>query len=62
MSNQPSTKDDRPPRAGIRRGPGPGNPGKIEKANDIRQAFLRLLNYLKPFKVTLVLVFVFVIL
>ncbi|MFN2234229.1 MAG: ABC transporter ATP-binding protein, partial [Anaerolineales bacterium] len=63
MSNQPpNSKDERPPRPGIRRGRGPGNPGRIEKAKDSRQAFLRLLFYLKPFKVTLILVFVFVIL
>ncbi len=63
MSNQPpNTKEDRPQRAGMRRGPGPGNPGKIEKAKDSRQAFVRLLLYLTPYKVTLISVFVFVIL
>jgi ATP-binding cassette, subfamily B, multidrug efflux pump len=38
----------------------PGNPGKIEKAKDPRNALIRLLPYLKPFKVVLILVFAFV--
>jgi ATP-binding cassette subfamily B protein len=46
----------------LRPGPGPGNPGKIEKATDSRQAFTRLLYYLKPYKLTLILVFLFVLL
>ena len=42
-----------------RRGPGPG---KIEKARDPRQAITRLIPYLKPFRVGLAIVMVFVVL
>jgi ATP-binding cassette, subfamily B, multidrug efflux pump len=42
-------------------GRGPMVPGKIEKARDPRQALYRLLPYLKPFKWTLALVMVFVV-
>lgn len=38
-----------PPRAGV--------PGKIEKAKDPRNAFIRLLFYLKPFKRLLIIIF-----
>jgi len=62
MSNQPSNNQSPPPRPSLRRGPGPGNPGKIEKAKDSRQALLRLLPYLKPFTSTLIFVLGFVIL
>ncbi len=63
MSNQPSNqKESRPPRAGLRRGPGPGNPGKIEKAKDSRQALVRLLQFLLPYKMQLILVLIFVLL
>ena len=39
----------------------PSNPGKIEKAKDPRSAVVRLLAYLKPFKLQLVLVLVLVL-
>ncbi len=63
MSYQNSDrKESPPPRPGLRRGPGPGNPGKIEKAKDSRQAILRLLIYLKPYAAPLILVVFFVLL
>ncbi len=40
---------------------GPGRPARYEKANNPRQAMLRLLKYLMPFKITMVLVMVFVL-
>ncbi len=40
---------------------GPGRPTRYEKANDPRRAMLRLLDYLKPFKLTMALVLVFVL-
>jgi len=40
---------------------GPGRPTRFEKANNPRQAMLRLLDYLKPFKFTMALVMVFVL-
>jgi ATP-binding cassette subfamily B protein len=43
-----------PPRAGV--------PGKIEKAKDPRNAFIRLLFYLKPFKRLLIIIFSLVLL
>lgn len=46
---------------GMRRG-GPGNPGVIEKPKDARNAAQRLLEYLLPYKVTLVIVFIAVVL
>jgi ATP-binding cassette subfamily B multidrug efflux pump len=39
----------------------PAEPGKIEKARDPRNALIRLLPYLYPFKVVLILVLVFVL-
>jgi ATP-binding cassette, subfamily B, multidrug efflux pump len=39
----------------------PGDPGKIEKARDPRNALVRLIPYLNPFKLVLILVFVFVL-
>jgi ATP-binding cassette subfamily B multidrug efflux pump len=42
-------------------GGGPGRPGKIEKARNPRRALARLLPFLKPFTVTLVIVFVFIL-
>jgi ATP-binding cassette subfamily B multidrug efflux pump len=39
----------------------PADPGKIEKARNPRSAILRLLAYLKPFKLQLVMVLVFVL-
>ena len=38
-----------------------GDPGKIEKARDPRNALMRLLPYLSPFKAVLILVLVFVL-
>lgn len=46
---------------GMRRG-GPGNPGMIEKPKDARNTSLRLLDYLLPYKVTLIIVFITVVL
>jgi ATP-binding cassette subfamily B multidrug efflux pump len=40
---------------------GPGRPARYERANNPRQALIRLLDYLKPFKFTMALVMVFVI-
>ena len=57
MSNQPSDRQEsNTPKVRLRPGPGPGNPGKIEKAKDSRQALTRLLPYLKPYSMTLLLV------
>ena len=39
----------------------PADPGKIEKARDPRNALMRLLPYLNPFKVVLILVLAFVL-
>ncbi|HEX9091711.1 MAG TPA: ABC transporter ATP-binding protein, partial [Anaerolineales bacterium] len=39
----------------------PADPGKIEKAKNPRNAILRLMDYLKPFKLRLILVLVFVL-
>jgi ATP-binding cassette subfamily B protein len=39
----------------------PADPGKIEKAKNPRSAIQRLLNYLSPFKLKLVLVLIFVV-
>jgi ATP-binding cassette subfamily B protein len=39
----------------------PADPGKIEKARDPKNALMRLLPYLNPFKVVLILVLVFVV-
>ncbi len=56
MSNQTGQSGFRP---GLQRRP--GDPGKIEKALDPRNALTRLLPYLQPFKVVLILVLVFVV-
>jgi len=40
---------------------GPGRPVRFEQASNPRQALIRLLEYLKPFKYTMVLVMVFVV-
>jgi ATP-binding cassette subfamily B multidrug efflux pump len=42
-------------------GRGPVRPNKIEKARDPRRALQRLVNYLRPYTVTLLIVFVFVL-
>ena len=57
MSTQPNQSGFRP---GLQRRP--GDPGKIEKARDPRNALMRLLPYLNPFKVVLILVLFFVLL
>ncbi len=50
------SSDHRPAHPAARRH-GPSNPGKIEKARDANQALIRLLPYLKPYSLRLVLVF-----
>jgi ATP-binding cassette, subfamily B, multidrug efflux pump len=64
MTNQTSKSknDSRPARGQIRRGPGPGNPGKIEKAKDPRKAVNRLYYYLRPYTAVLITVSIFVLL
>src|SRR5512133_1850464 len=65
MSNHSSSSSsDERPRMGI--GPrgasgGPNRFRQIEKAHDPRRALYRLLPYLKPFKVSLILVMIFVV-
>jgi len=62
MTSQNSDqKESRSPRPNLRRGHGPGNPGRIEKAKDSRQALIRLLPYLKPYSAALTLVLTFVL-
>jgi ATP-binding cassette subfamily B multidrug efflux pump len=61
MKDQPTLK----PNAGeirtqMMRG-GPGRPGKIEKARDPRRALVRLIPFLKPYTLTLIIVFIFII-
>jgi ATP-binding cassette, subfamily B, multidrug efflux pump len=61
MTDQPTLK----PNAGeirtqMMRG-GPGRPGKIEKARDPRRALVRLIPFLKPYTLTLIIVFIFII-
>ena len=68
MSNQSanqssSNNSEAPARMGVgvgSRGGGPGRFHKIEKAHDPRQALTRLLPYLTPFKITLILVLILV--
>ena len=64
MTNPPPDQrnNESAPRAGIRRGPGPGNPGKIEKAKDPSKAIRRLVSYLRPYTISLILVSFFVLL
>ncbi|MCJ7702281.1 MAG: ABC transporter ATP-binding protein/permease [Anaerolineales bacterium] len=64
MTNPPPSQrnNESAPRAGIRRGPGPGNPGKIEKAKDPSKAIRRLVSYLQPYAISLILVSFFVLL
>ncbi len=60
MSSQPSRSDT----ASIRASMGPRRPagvGKIEKARNPRNALIRLLPYLKPFTMVLVIVFVCIV-
>ena len=47
-------------RRGMRHG-GPGNPGVIEKPKNARGAALRLLDYLRSYKYTLIIVFILVV-
>ena len=62
MSNQPVSSDERP-RVGLMAGRGGAamRPRVIEKANDPRQALARLLPYLSPYKIGLVLVLLTVV-
>jgi ATP-binding cassette, subfamily B, multidrug efflux pump len=46
----------------LARGGGPGRFTKVEKAQDPRKALIRLLPYLKPFKVSLIIILIFVVL
>jgi ATP-binding cassette subfamily B multidrug efflux pump len=64
MSNHTSDQDHQRTevRFSIRRGRGPGDLGKIEKAQDPRKAIQRLIPYLRPYTLTLVLVSFFVLL
>ena len=56
MTNQPAqSSSSRDIRLHMMRG-GPGRPGKIEKAQDARQALMRLIIYLKPYRAYLLLV------
>src|SRR5512135_763124 len=59
-----STSPSRAETASIRASMGPRRPagvGKIEKAKDPRNALVRLLPYLRPFKVGITLTFIFVL-
>ena len=61
MPEQPSIQRNASEiRSQVMRG-GPGRPGKIEKARDPRQALVRLIPYLKPYTVLLVIVFTFIL-
>ena len=60
MSNSPASHEHSDFRSKIH-GRGPAVPGKIEKAQNPRQAMMRLVNYLKPFHLTLGLVLFLVI-
>jgi ATP-binding cassette, subfamily B, multidrug efflux pump len=60
MSNQTANSPRSDFRASMQRR-GPGQPGKIEKAQDPRRALARLLPYLKPHRLALELVLVFVL-
>src|SRR3974377_2312493 len=59
MSSQPSHRDTSSTRASMQRRP--AGVGKIEKARNPRNALIRLLPYLKPFTVPLVIVLVCVV-
>ncbi|MGO1469448.1 MAG: ABC transporter ATP-binding protein [Tissierella sp.] len=56
-------KKDKQPKGGMPgRGPGRGNVGRApEKARDFKGTFKKLLNYLKPFKLQFLFVFIFAI-
>jgi ATP-binding cassette subfamily B protein len=60
MSNQSTNQGSNDYRTRFQ-GRGNAHPGKIEKAQDPRQATLRLLEYLMPFKGSLILVLSFVL-
>jgi len=64
MTNQTSDRSNtsNQTRMGIRRGRGPGDPGKIEKAQNPRLATSRLIPYLRPYTAVMVLVCIFVFL
>jgi ATP-binding cassette, subfamily B, multidrug efflux pump len=59
MSTQPSRADTSSIRASMQRRP--AGVGKIEKARDPRNALIRLLPYLSPYKVLMIIVFVCVV-
>jgi ATP-binding cassette subfamily B protein len=61
MSNQSASPPDSNPRARMLPR-GPAMPGKIEKARDPRQALLRLVPYLGPFKLVMGIVLILVLL
>jgi ATP-binding cassette subfamily B protein len=61
MSNQPVTHRISDFRTNIQNSRAPGRPGKIEKAQNPRQAMSRLFMYLGPFKVSLMIVLLFVL-
>jgi ATP-binding cassette subfamily B protein len=61
MAGQPTTQPTASEiRSQIMRG-GPGRPGKIEKARNPRRALVRLLPYLKPYRLILVIVLTFIL-
>jgi len=60
MTDQRSISPSASVHRSMRRG-GPGSPGVIEKAKDVRKSFQRLATYLLQYKGTLVLVFVLVL-
>jgi ATP-binding cassette subfamily B protein len=62
MTNQSSEQRRTGNRPTIRPGPGPGNPGVIEKASNPQKALQRLIPYLRPYTGTLILVSIFVLL
>ena len=59
MSTQPSRSETSDIRASMQRRP--AGVGKIEKARDPRNALIRLLPYLSPYKVLMIIVFVCVV-
>ena len=60
MSDQPASRVSSDFRSRMQ-SRGPGRPATIEKAQDARQALVRLLYYLKPYKLTLGIVITFIV-
>lgn len=54
-------KDKQVPQKGMRFGPGPGPMGSGEKAKDFKGTMKNLINYLKPFKLSIIIVIIFAI-